>query len=182
MKKYFMTNRKNPPKQHRGTFICSERGNHKPSPEMKGGAGDMSDQHTASKQHAYDCYVKKTLRNELRTCWREKQRRFSNEVTFSDLPESTVAAMGCCDRYICEYSTFWADGCKIYIENECLAEALQLLSETDRNIMLMYDFLNMTDYEIAARLNMSRRTVNDRRHGTYRILRKLMGGDQNETL
>ena len=142
----------------------------------------MFNQHTVSKQHAYDCYVKKTLRNELRTCWREKQRRFGNEVTFSDLPECTIEAMGSCDRYPCEYSAFWVDGCEIHIENECLAEALQLLSETDRNIMLMYCFLNMTDYEISIRLNMSRRTVNDHRHGTYRILRKLMGGDRDETL
>ena len=61
-----------------------------------------------------------------------------------------------------------------------MAEALTVLPQSLRDIFLMYWFLEMADREIAERMNLARRTINNRRLKSYRLLKELMGGDANE--
>ena len=63
------------------------------------------------------------------------------------------------------------------IENDLLADALNSLPQDNRDILLMYWFLEMADREIAERMNLARRTINNRRLKSYRLLKELMGGD-----
>ena len=65
----------------------------------------------------------------------------------------------------------------ILIENNLLADALNALPQDNRDILLMYWFLEMADREIAERMNLARRTINNRRLKSYRLLKELMGGD-----
>ena len=81
------------------------------------------------------------------------------------------------DRYPWEYNTFILDGDVILIENDLLADALNALPQDNRDILLMYWFLEMADREIAERMNLARRTINNRRLKSYRLLKELMGGD-----
>ena len=81
------------------------------------------------------------------------------------------------DRYPWEYNTFILGGDVILIENDLLADALNALPQDNRDILLMYWFLEMADREIAARMNLARRTINNRRLKSYRLLKELMGGD-----
>ena len=84
------------------------------------------------------------------------------------------------DRYPWEYNTFILGGDVILIENDLLADALNALPQDNRDILLMYWFLEMADREIAERMNLARRTINNRRLKSYRLLKELMGGDANE--
>lgn len=81
------------------------------------------------------------------------------------------------DRYPWEYNTFILGGDVILIENDLLADALNALPQDNRDILLMYWFLEMADREIAERMNLARRTINNRRLKSYRLLKELMGGD-----
>ena len=81
------------------------------------------------------------------------------------------------DRYPWEYNTFILCGDVILIENDLLADALNALPQDNRDILLMYWFLEMADREIAERMNLARRTINNRRLKSYRLLKELMGGD-----
>ena len=81
------------------------------------------------------------------------------------------------DRYPWEYNTFILGGDVILIENDLLANALNALPQDNRDILLMYWFLEMADREIAERMNLARRTINNRRLKSYRLLKELMGGD-----
>ena len=81
------------------------------------------------------------------------------------------------DRYPWEYNTFILGGAVILIENDLLADALNTLPQDNRDILLMYWFLEMADREIAERMNLARRTINNRRLKSYRLLKELMGGD-----
>ena len=81
------------------------------------------------------------------------------------------------DRYPWEYNTFILGGDVILIENDLLADALNALPQDNRDILLMYWFLEMADREIAERMNLARRTINTRRLKSYRLLKELMGGD-----
>ena len=65
----------------------------------------------------------------------------------------------------------------ILIENDLLADALNALPQDNRDILLMYWFLEMADREIAERMNLALRTINNRRLKSYRLLKELMGGD-----
>ena len=81
------------------------------------------------------------------------------------------------DRYPWEYNTFILGGDVILIENDLLADALNALPHDNRDILLMYWFLDMADREIAERMNLARKTINNRRLKSYRLLKELMGGD-----
>ena len=72
---------------------------------------------------------------------------------------------------------FILGGDVILIENDLLADALNALPQDNRDILLMYWFLEMADREIAERMNLARRTINNRRLKSYRLLKELMGGD-----
>ena len=73
------------------------------------------------------------------------------------------------DRYPWEYNTFILGGDVILIENDLLADALNALPQDNRDILLMYWFLEMADREIAERMNLARRTINNRRLKSYRL-------------
>lgn len=79
-----------------------------------------------------------------------------------------------------EYNTFILGGDVILIENDLLADALNALPQDNRDILLMYWFLELADREIGEKLSLPRRTVNHRRQRAYELLKELMGGDANE--
>ena len=60
-----------------------------------------------------------------------------------------MAQLAVYDRYSWEYMTFSVGGAVILIEDDRLAEALLALPQEDRDIFMMYWFLNMVDREIA---------------------------------
>ena len=68
----------------------------------------------------------------------------------------------------------------ILIKDDRLANALTALPQRFRDILLMYWFLELADWEIGEKLRLPRRTVNHRRQRAYELLKKLMGGDANE--
>ena len=58
------------------------------------------------------------------------------------------------------------------IENEDLANALTVLPDDKRDIVLLAYFLDMTDQEIADKLDMVRRTVQYKRTQSLKELKK----------
>lgn len=69
---------------------------------------------------------------------------------------------------------------RISVKNEQLATALQALPERKRDIVLLSYFLDMTDKEIAEKLNMVRKTVQYHRTTTLKELRKRLEANNNE--
>ena len=138
------------------------------------------DRHYEHKQHAFDSYCKKVLKYEAYNGYREISRRQKCEALFSELSEEELAQLAVYDRYSWEYTAFPVGGAVILIEDDRLAEALNALPQDNRDIFLMYWFLDMADREIAEYMNMARRTVNTRRQKAYRLLKELMGGEADD--
>lgn len=138
------------------------------------------DRHEEHKQHTFDSFCKKVLKCEAYNGYREISRRQAHEITLSELPEETMEQLAVYDHYPWEYNSFTIGRNVILIENDQLAEALNMLPQENREILLMYWFLDMADREIAGLLHMARRTVNRRRQTSYRLLKKLMGGDADD--
>ena len=101
-------------------------------------------------------------------------------MSLSDLPEEGSEALATYDLYPWEYTSFPVDGDVILIKDDRLADALTTLPQRFRDILLMYWFLELADREIGEKLNLSRKTVNNRRQQAYELLKELMGGDANE--
>ena len=163
------------PKQPRSEVVVSERGNWEPP--ARGGESNMPDRHYEHKQHAFDSYCKRLIKNEARSAFRQLQERQEWETVFSELPEETMEQLASWDRYPWEWTSFPLEDDVILIENVRLADALSALSPESRDILLMYWFLELTDREIGERVHLPRRTVNYRRLQAYRLLKKLMGGE-----
>ena len=145
----------------------------------EGGLNMNSDQHKETIRHTFDYYIKHSLKREVWSDHREAKNRMLNEVVFSDLPDEVVNALGFLDSYEWEYTSFSIADDVILIHNEALAHALLLLTDEERNILLMHWFLHMADREIALQLNLARRTVNDRRRKSYHKLVRLMKGEKD---
>jgi RNA polymerase sigma factor (sigma-70 family) len=140
----------------------------------------MEPQDSEHIRHKFDSYCKKVLKYAARDCYAKQRRRGKREVSFSELTERELANLTATDRYFADEYVFDADGESIGVSDIELAEALNELPQDRRDIILLAYFLDMTDKEIAERLNLVRRTVTYRRASTLRELKKIMEGQADD--
>ena len=172
-----------PKKWPKGVFarrVGGERGNIDLPSGAKGGEKMDLEHHYRHKQHTFDAFCKRTIRNESANAFRQVRVQQDRFMSLSDLSEEGSEALATYDLYPWEYTSFPVDGDVILIKDDRLADALTTLPKRFRDILLMYWFLEQADREIGERLSLSRKTVNNRRQQAYELLRKLMGGDANE--
>lgn len=179
-KEKFNINAGNQPNSGIAITVVGERGRKELPPGTKGGENLKPDRHYEHKQHAFDSYCKRSIKNEAMNVYTQLRKRSQREVSLSELPEDAMAQLAVYDRYSWEYTTFPVGRSVILIEDDRLAEALLALPQEDRDIFMMHWFLNMVDCEIAEYMNMARRTVNTRRPKVYRLLKELMGGEVDD--
>ena len=132
------------------------------------------DRHAEHKQHAFDSFCKKVLREEARDYMRYVNRLSEREVNLSELSEEQLSQLCALDEYPSEQTSFDVQGYSVAIKDARLAEALASLSEEKRDIVLLSYFLDMNDGEIADRLNIMRRTVQRRRTSSLTEIRNRM--------
>jgi RNA polymerase sigma factor (sigma-70 family) len=123
-------------------------------------------------QHKFDCYCKKVLKYKARDYCRKMKRRGAREVSLSELSEQGLAKLSGTDEYFKGACSFHVLGHDITVSDGQMAKALSVLSADRRDIILLSYFLDMTDREIAERLNLVRRTVAYRRASSLRKLKK----------
>ena len=113
--------------------------------------------------HQFDSYCKKVLRGECRDYHRKLARQQKEEILFSELSEEQLLNLYQEDEYPSEQCIFQACEYEILVHDEKLAQALEELSDEKRDIILLSYFLDMTDQEIADKLDAVRRTVQYKR-------------------
>ena len=126
------------------------------------------------KQHAFDAFCKKVLRNDVRNYYDEMKRLRDKEVSFSELSERELEQLSTTDKYFATEQTFNVLGNDIIVNDENIAEALRSLPERKRDIILLSYFLELSDGEIGKKLNLIRSTVQYQRTSTLRELKKIM--------
>ena len=114
-------------------------------------------------RHQFDSFCRKVLREEARDYLRELMRRAAHEVPLSELSEEQMERLYALDEYPSEAIHFDVQGYDVAINNEKLADALTALPDDKRDIVLLAYFLDMTDREIADKLNMVRYTIQRKR-------------------
>lgn len=132
------------------------------------------------KQHAFDSYCKRIVKNEAVNIQLEYDRQGKRETVFSELSRQELQKLQYIDRCNPDRRVFIVLDTDVAIEDGDLVRALAALSTERRNIVLLSYLLDMKDEEIAGKLQLSRSTVQYRRVSTLEELRKLMEGYENE--
>ena len=129
-------------------------------------------------ERVFDRYCKKVLKEKNIDLQREAIRRGEREVTFSALSTRELAELAVTDEYFKDAYIFDVHGESVSVTDSDLAEALNALAADKREIVLMSFFFDMSDREIAERLNMARRTVAQQRTNTIKALKQLMESEE----
>ena len=127
-------------------------------------------------QHQFDAFCKKVLRGEARTIYKQRTRLTAHEISLTDFPEDGANLFSIADDYIFDSQKLNVHGFDIDVKNELLVEALRLLPEQQRDILLLYYFLGMNDREIGELLNILQRTISYKRTSSLKKLKKIMEG------
>ena len=127
-------------------------------------------------RHQFDAFCKKVLRCEARTIYRQIARLADYEISLTEFYEDGANLFSFEDEYDLGNQQFSVLGFDIAIKNDLLAEALRLLPEQRRDIILLYYFLGLNDREIAELLNVLHRTISYKRTSSLKKLRKIMEG------
>lgn len=162
-------------------ILVTEREKNHPLSRTRKEVNTLDNSFEAYKQHSFDCYCKRLLKNEMRAYYNEMKRRRKHEVSFSELTAKELEQLSACDTYFADgQHVFNVLGNDILVRDETVAEALNSLPENKRDIILLSYFLDMTDGEIGEQLNLVRSTVQYRRTSILRELKKFMEEKGNE--
>lgn len=129
----------------------------------------------------FDSYIKKCLRNKARDIYDHEKYLAEHESLFSELPDHYVENLRSDLEQAFFLHTFQALHYSVTVENDRLSEALRLLPNQKRTIILLHYFLNMSDFEISVLTHTRQEQVKKTRQRTLNDLRKNMEDTHDET-
>lgn len=106
-------------------------------------------------QHTFDSYCRKVVRNEARNIEKHHARERKHKTSLDYLPSEKRDSLFYFDHNVTNSEIFVIDGMSIEVSNDNLIEAIKLLSENLREIILLYYFVGLNDREIGERYNLS---------------------------
>ena len=125
-------------------------------------------------QCQFESKLKKIVKGIVKNYQKELKRRKKKEISFCELPEVVIENLAVLDDYEADYTLFSVCGIDIRILDDELAEALKKLSDRNRENLLMYYFLEMSDTEIAKLQNISRSGVFQNRYNSLELMKKIL--------
>ena len=120
----------------------------------------------------FDAFCRKVIRNTAIDCHREIKRQKERENSLSDLSESELESLSVTDKYDLYTKEYDVLGETVIVRDADLGEALQYMHSQLRNIILMSYYLDMSNTEIADKLNISNSTVAYRMDASLKQLRE----------
>lgn len=118
----------------------------------------------------FDSFSKTASRNYYRDLLRAEKRR--NSHYHEEPVEYLFELLGHRDIYPSDSFVLYVDGHSCVVESETLYKALKSLPEKQRDVLLLDFWNNLTDGEIAERLEVTTRTVYNLRQRAYKAIRK----------
>jgi RNA polymerase sigma factor (sigma-70 family) len=125
-------------------------------------------------RQTFDSFCKKVLKYTARELYRKQKKSEMQEVPFSGLSEREFSTLAAVDVYGKVETVFDVQGDAIVVTDGDIAKALRELPDEKREIVLLSYFTGMTDYAIAERMDILRRTVTNRRTSSLRQLKRIM--------
>ena len=131
-------------------------------------------------QHQFDAFAKKNLKGEAKSLFRQLYKLRDKEVCFSEMSDAELNELYCYDEYDLAQYTFKVLGYDIKIKDDLLGEALELLPEKKRDIVLMSYYLELSDEEIGKVLKVVRSTVFRHRKTALSKIKNYMEGNKTD--
>ena len=124
--------------------------------------------------HQFDRKCKLALDGEVVDYERHMTYLRNHEVMFSELSEKEMSSLSVIDEYELEKCYFQAGGYDVEVKDALLAEALKTLTERKRDVILLSYFMEMSDADIARKLNLVRSTVHEHRTRSLELLKIIL--------
>ena len=122
-------------------------------------------------RHQFDSLCRKVLRDESRNYKKQLARRAEKDANFSGLSEVELNQLYVMDEYPSDSTYFDVLDYQIAVKDGRLAEALAALPSKKRDVILLSYFLDMTDTEIAEKLEVVGSTIHRRRTSSLEELK-----------
>ncbi len=119
-------------------------------------------------------YCKKVSKRKNQALLIQKKNRADKTSVFSDLAEGVLEQFYVVDRYENHAFQIQVQDVTVMIEDEMLYQALMLLPNIRREIILLSYFMDMTDKEIGERIAVPKSTVQYNRNVALRHMKKTM--------
>lgn len=131
-------------------------------------------------EHQFDSFCKTVLRNQARNLYHEMKNRSNRFISLEQLTQAQLNQLSVSDDYESNYIIITTHNYDIQIENALIATALCSLSKKKKDIILLSFFLNMTNVDIAERLNLAESTVHYHKKMALKELKKFMEEHSDE--
>ena len=125
-------------------------------------------------KHRFDRLYQMSIKGEAINYYKHMDYRREHEIKFSELSDKEMSKLFIMDEYGAENYHFNVHGYDIEIQDILIAEALQELSERKRNVILLSYFMEMSDADIARKMNPVRSTIHEHRIRSLQISYKLL--------
>ena len=136
-----------------------------------------------NKQHAFDAYCKRVVKNEAINIKREYDQLGKREINFSALSQQELQKVQNLQHivhYAPDGQIFVVQNMGFEVRDGDLVRALSTLPVQQLSIILLFYYLDLKDEQIAKRLQLSRSVVQRNRTSTLEELRKLLEGYEHE--
>lgn len=125
-------------------------------------------------QCQFDAFCKKVIRNEARNYMKRIAWQSKHEVSLSELSEEQSNHIYILDQYPSDVTQFTVGEHRVAVHDDRLAQALGSLDGDKRDILLLAYFLDLSDKEIADKLNIARSTIQYKRTSSLKEMRQRM--------
>ena len=125
-------------------------------------------------RHQFDRFCQKVLHDEKVDYIRKQEHLKQHEITFDEVPGKELYKLLVFDEYEAEHEHFSLYGYDIAVKDTLLAEALKELSDRKRNVILLSYFMEMSDADIARKMNLVQSTISQHKKESIKILKKMM--------
>ena len=120
-----------------------------------------------------DSYIKKVSKHYARNLDRAEENR---DKHYSDEPvDYILELLGREDEYPSDSFVLYADGHACAVESETLYKALLSLPEKQQNVLLLGFWCDLTDVEIAEKMEVTTRTVYNLKRRAFSKIREFYG-------
>lgn len=122
----------------------------------------------------FDSFCKVCIRNEWISCLREQKKIEEREVSIDATNKKYPELFRIEDTYPSDSTVYEVRGIKILVQDTKLTDALNRLSEYNRNVILMSFFLEESCEQIAEYMGRCRSTISFQRKKSLQKLRQYM--------
>ena len=125
-------------------------------------------------RNQFDYVSKRALKAEKIDYLRHMNYRRKHEIMFSELSETELNKLTMVDEYSIDSRWFQVRGYDIEVKDSLIVEALETLTERKREVVLMSYFLEMSDAEIARKMNLVRSTICEHLKRSLNLMKEVL--------